>query len=81
MVTYLIRESVISQQIDEISEGIILRSLMLAFLTTLVLVGVFSMMLIQTRKAVRLTLEKETSEVMQQERILCQFKQRYSNVF
>ena len=67
MLTYLIRESVISQQIDEISEGIILRSLMLAFLMTLVLVGVFSMMLIQTRKAAKLILEKETSEVMQQE--------------
>ena len=67
MLTYLIRESVISQQIDEISEGIIKRSLALALLTTCVLVGVFSVMLVQTRKATKLAMEKETSEVMQQE--------------
>ena len=67
MLTYLIRESVISQQIDEISEGIIKRSLVLALLTTIVLSAVFSMMLLQTRKATKLAMEKETSEVMQQE--------------
>ena len=67
MLTYLIRESVISQQIDEISEGIIMRSLVLALLTTIVLSAVFSMMLVQTRKATKLAMEKETSEVMQQE--------------
>ena len=67
MLTYLIRESVISQQIDEISEGIIKRSLALALLTTIVLSAVFSMMLVQTRKATKLAMEKETSEVMQQE--------------
>jgi signal transduction histidine kinase/DNA-binding response OmpR family regulator len=67
MLTYLIRESVISQQIDEISEGIIKRSLVLALLTTIVLSAVFSMMLVQTRKATKLAMEKETSEVMQQE--------------
>ena len=67
MLTYLIRESVIGQQIDEISEGIILKSLVMAIITTCVLVGVFSVMLVQTRKATKLAMEKETSEVMQQE--------------
>ncbi len=67
MLTYLIRESVISAQIDTISDGIVRRSLFMSLLTALVLAGVFVMMLIQTRKATRLALEKETSEVMQQE--------------
>jgi len=67
MLTYLIRESVISDQIDNISDGIVKRSLALAVLTTLVLAGVFVVMLLQIRKATRLALEKETSEAMQQE--------------
>ena len=67
MLTYLIRESVISSQIDTISEGIITRSVAMAVLTTLVLSAVFVMMLIQTRKATKLALEKETSEMLQQE--------------
>ncbi len=67
MLTYLIRESVISEQIDTISEGIVRRNFILAVLTTFVLVVVFVMMLMQTRKAAKLMLEKETSEVMQQE--------------
>ena len=67
MLTYLIRESVISAQIDTISEGIVRRSLGLAVITTLVLAGVFVMMLLQVRKATRLSLERENQEVMQQE--------------
>jgi signal transduction histidine kinase/DNA-binding response OmpR family regulator len=67
MLTYLIRESIISQQIDAISDGIILRSLTLAIVTTLILIGVFAMMLLQTKKATELAMEKETSEIMQQE--------------
>lgn len=67
MLTYLIRESVISEQIDTISEGIVRRNFILAVMTTFVLVVVFVMMLMQTRKAAKLMLEKETSEVMQQE--------------
>ncbi len=67
MLTYLIRESVISNQIDAISDGIVKRSLAMAVLTTLVLAAVFAMMLIQVRKATRLALEKETSEEFQQE--------------
>ena len=67
MLTYLIRESVISDQIETISDEIVRRSMTLAALTTVVLAGVFVMMLIQTRRATRLALERETAEAMQQE--------------
>ncbi len=67
MLTYLIRESVISEQIESISAGIIRRSLILSIIlaVTLLLISVF--MVIQTRKAVHLTSEQETAELMQQE--------------
>lgn len=67
MLTYLIRESVISAQIDTISDGIVKRSLFMSLLTALVLTAVFVFMLMQTRKVTKLALERETSEVMQQE--------------
>ena len=67
MLTYLIRESVISGQIDTISEGIVERSLVLAIITTLVLAGVFVVMLVQIRRATKLSMEKETQEALQQE--------------
>ncbi|MBR1628426.1 MAG: response regulator [Lachnospiraceae bacterium] len=67
MLTYLIRESVISSQIDAISDGIVKRSLFMAILTTLVLASVFALMLIQSRKTAMLALEQETAEAMQQE--------------
>ena len=67
MLTYLIRESVISAQIDTISDGIIRRSMILAVLITVVLASVFIMMLIQVRRTTKLTIEKKLSEDMQQE--------------
>lgn len=67
MLTYLIRESVISDQIDTISEGIVKKSLALAVLTTVVLAGVFGVMLSQIRRSTRLAIEREMSEEMQQE--------------
>lgn len=67
MLTYLIRESVISDQIETISDEIVRRSMTLAALTTIVLAGVFVMLLLQTRRATRLALERETAEAMQQE--------------
>ena len=67
MLTYLIRESIISDQIDTISNGIVKRSVSMAVLTTVVLAAVFIMMLVQTRKATKLAVEQETSEAMQQE--------------
>ncbi|MCR5397171.1 MAG: response regulator [Lachnospiraceae bacterium] len=67
MLTYLIRESVISEQIDTIAEGIVRRNFILAVMTTLVMVGIFLVMLIQTRKTTKLMMERETSELMHQE--------------
>ena len=62
MLTYLVRESVISNQISSISEGIIQRSLIQSILTALVLAAVFGVMIMQMRRAAKLNLEKEISE-------------------
>ncbi len=62
MLTYLIRESVINDQIGSISAGIITRSLVQSILASLVLVSVFTFMIFQLRKNAKLTLEKEISE-------------------
>ena len=67
MLTYLIRESIISEQINTISEGIIQRSLIQSLLTAGVLIAVFTILIIQTRHASDLAIERETAEVMQQE--------------
>ena len=67
MLTYLIRESVISEQIESISSGIIKRSLVQSILTAIVLFAISVFVIIQTRKAVRLSTEHETAEVLQQE--------------
>ena len=60
--TYFIRESVISEQIHSISEGIVRRSVLLSILTALVLATVFGIMIQQMRRAAKLNLEKEISE-------------------
>ncbi len=67
MLTYLIRESVISDQIDAISAGIIERSLILSVIMTVVLLAISVFMIIQTRRAVRLDAERENAETLQQE--------------
>ncbi len=67
MLTYLIRESVISQQIDSISEGIIKRSLILSLITAMVLLAITVYLVFQTRRTVKLISERETAEVLQQE--------------
>ncbi len=67
MLTYLIRESVISQQIDSISEGIIKRSLILSLITAMVLLAITVYLVLQTRRTVKLISERETAEVLQQE--------------
>ena len=67
MLTYLIRESVISDQIDNISEGIIKRSLILSIITALVMLTITVYLVVQTRKTVKLLSERETAELMQQE--------------
>lgn len=62
MLTYLIRESVISDNISSVSRGIIVRSLIQTVLTAVVLFVMFSFMILQNKKNARLAIEKETSE-------------------
>ena len=62
LLTYLIRESVISEQIGSVSDGIIRRSLFQSVLTALVLLGLFSVIIAQTRRSAQIALEKETAE-------------------
>ena len=62
MLTYLIRESVIGEQINIITNAIINRSLMQSVLTTLLMFGIFFVVVSQNRKNSRLMLEKETVE-------------------
>ena len=62
MLTYLIRESVISDRIAGISNGITIRSLVQALLTAAVLFIMFMLMLAQVRRNAALRLEKETFE-------------------
>ena len=89
MLTYLVRESVITDQISSIYEGIVARSLVQSVLTILVLAGMFCVMILQMRRAAKATLEKEISETANrvkqqelqeqlalQEQLLAQEKQR-----
>lgn len=62
MLTYLVRESVISGQISAISDGIVFRSLMQSLLTALVLAAAFTVMIFQMRKASKVDMEKKISE-------------------
>ena len=61
--TYLIRESVISEQISSVSEGIIRRSLAQSILTAVVLLAMFVVIIYQTRKSAKIALEKEAADV------------------
>ena len=67
MLTYLIRESVISENISSVSQGIITRSLVQSFLTALVLLAMFLFIFLQSKKNAKLAIEKETSMVKQGE--------------
>ncbi len=62
LLTYLIRESVISERISSLSDGIIFRSLVQSILAALVLGAVFFFVIAQMRKNTQLTIEKEASE-------------------
>ncbi|WP_294427870.1 response regulator [uncultured Treponema sp.] len=62
MITYLIRESIISDQIGSISDGIILKSVLLSLIIALVLATLFAYVVVQNRKNAKLTLEREVSE-------------------
>ena len=67
MLTYLIRESVISDHISSVSEEIIAQSLVQTFLTALVLLTMFLFIFLQSKKNAELAIEKETSVVKQEE--------------
>ena len=60
--TYLIRESVITENISAISNGIIQRSVIQTVLTLAVLGLMFTSIFAQARRNAKLTLEKETAE-------------------
>ena len=62
MLTYLVRESVLSDQVSEITDGIVWRSLLQSILAALVLAIMFVFIALQMRKNAQLMLEKETSE-------------------
>ena len=62
MLTYLIRENVISDKISSVSDGIIVRSLIQTALTAVVLFAVFIVIFRQNKANAKLALEKQTSE-------------------
>ena len=62
MLTYLIRESVISEQISLISDGIIFRTLEMSIFASVILLLFFSAFFVQMRKTARLTLQKEVTD-------------------
>ncbi len=62
MLTYLIRESVIGDQIGSISSGIITRSFILSLVTAILLVVLFIYIIIQTRNNAKIAIEKEVAE-------------------
>ncbi|MBQ9872320.1 MAG: response regulator [Eubacterium sp.] len=71
MLTYLVRESVIGEEIGTITDGIMVRSVIQTALTILCLIALFLLILHQIRKNTKVLLEKEKAEaenrVMHQE--------------
>ncbi len=62
LLTYLIRESVISENIGTISDGILAKSIVQSIATVIALVALFGLIIGQIRRNTKLRLEKETSE-------------------
>lgn len=62
MLTYLIAESVIAEKITPVTQGIIVRSIVLSVLASSVLISMFVFMSIQVRRNARLQIEKEAIE-------------------
>ena len=60
--TYLIRESVISERIRSISEGTVRRSIVQSVLTVAAMLVMFGFIISQTKRNSRLLLEQETAE-------------------
>ena len=62
LLTYLIRESVISERMESVTQGIITRSVIQSAITVAVLVAMFGLIIAQNRRNARLVLESETAE-------------------
>ncbi len=62
LLTYLVREGVISEKIGSITSGIIKRSLVQSLLIIGVLLGLYSYIIVQNRRNAQLALEKETAD-------------------
>ena len=62
MLTYLIRENIISNEISSVYQKVIRRSIVLSIANALILLGVFIYILRQSKENTRLLLAKETSE-------------------
>ena len=62
VLTYLIRESVISNSISAVSNGIIRKSITQSLLTIAILLILFAFIIRQTHRNAQLTLEKETAD-------------------
>ena len=62
LLTYLIRESVISDQISSVNSGILFRSIVQSVLTVLAMAAMFGFIISQNKRNARLRLEKETAD-------------------
>ena len=62
LLTYLIRESVISDEISYISDGIVTRSIIQSVITVIAMLGMFAFVFTQTRRNAQLLLDRETAE-------------------
>ena len=60
--TYLVRDSVIGEQISSVSSNMIKRSIVQSIITAAFLIGLFSLIITLSRRSARATLEKETLE-------------------
>ena len=62
LLTYLIRESVISDEISYISDGIFRRSIIQSVITVIAMLGMFAFVFTETRRNAQLLLGRETAE-------------------
>lgn len=62
LLTYLVRDSVISNEISSITDGIIIRSIIQTLVTVVFLIALFCFIIFQLKKNARIMLEKETAE-------------------
>ncbi|MGI6221245.1 MAG: response regulator [Coriobacteriales bacterium] len=62
MLTYLIRENVITEQVSHISDGIAMRGILQTVLTAVVLAAVAVIILMQIRRNTRMLYEREAAE-------------------